>query len=135
MVQIPQSLITRGKEFIKYCFIGGISASLDFVLFIILFKSLGLHYQVANAVSVCAGITNSFFCNAFFNFKVTDRLLQRYTSFFAIGMIGLLISALLLFLFVEGFGLAMVPSKAVSIVIVAITQYLLNSAISFKRSA
>ena len=132
MFGISHAVVNKGKEFIKYCLIGAMSASLDFGLFVVL-NNFGLHYQAANAVSVCAGITNSFFLNAFFNFRITDRLLQRYAAFFAVGLLGLLISAALLFLFVEMLGIAMVSAKAVTIVLVAITQYVLNSTLTFKR--
>jgi len=126
-------LFNKNIRFIKYSVIGVTGASLDFILFNLLINQIGLYYQYANIISVCAGITNNFFLNAFFNFKITTKLIKRYVSFFMIGLFGLLLSALLLFIFIERLHFEIIFTKAIIIVVVAIIQYFLNVKLTFKK--
>ena len=67
-------------ELVRYCVIGVSGATLDALLFYLL-THIGIHYQIANLISVSCGIVNNFFLNAFFNFKTKNRLLFRFCSF------------------------------------------------------
>ena len=56
-----QTILKSYKELIVYCIIGGTGATLDFLIYSLLTKEAGIHYQIANIVSVSAGIINNFF--------------------------------------------------------------------------
>ena len=90
-------------------------------------------YLYANIIGVHCGIFASFFLNRHFTFKIKDKTLLRFVSFYAIGLIGLAISSGLLFLFVEKIALNELISKAFTVVIVALIQFLLNKYISFRN--
>lgn len=124
------ALWTRYREFVLYALIGAIGAGSDFAIYTILQRSL--HYLVANSVSVLVGITLSFLLNAKFNFQVTDRLRRRFVMFFTVGMIGLLVSNLVLALCIDFLGLDPVFAKAVTLGIVLLLQYSLNKRFSFR---
>ena len=117
----------------KYAIIGCSGAFLDFIIFTILIKYVCLNYLIANIISIGVGITNNFFLNSFFNFKITDNMLTRFISFFSIGMLGLFISEGLLYMFIEKLGLNNILSKLVSIFIITMIQYTLNKLITFKK--
>ncbi len=119
-------------ELVRYCVIGVTGASLDAVLFYLMTRA-GIHYQIANFISVSCGIINNFFLNAYFNFKTKNRLLRRFCCFYAIGMFGWGISALLLWLFIEEWGLQPFSSKLVIIFIVTAVQFTLNKTFTFAR--
>ncbi len=123
--------IERRRNFIIYAVIGVSGATLDFVLFEI-FLWAGLSMQFANFISVSAGITNNFFLNARLNFRVSDRLLRRFAAFYAVGMVGLGLSAAILELGVGWLGFSARIAKASSIVIVVVTQYSLNKVLAFQ---
>jgi putative flippase GtrA len=123
--------IERRRNFITYAVIGVSGATLDFVLFEI-FLWAGLSMQIANFISVSAGITNNFFLNARLNFRVSDRLLRRFVAFYAVGMVGLVLSAAILELGVGWLGVSARIAKASSIVIVVVTQYSLNKVLAFR---
>ena len=55
-----QTILKSYKELIVYCIIGGTGATLDFLIYSLLTKEVGIHYQIANIVSVSAGIINNF---------------------------------------------------------------------------
>ena len=119
-------------ELVRYCVIGVSGATLDALLFYLL-THIGIHYQTANLISVSCGIVNNFFLNAFFNFKTKNRLLFRFCSFYLIGMLGCGISALLLWLFIEKWGLPTFASKLAIIFIVTAVQFTLNKMFTFAR--
>ncbi len=126
-----KNLYQRYKNFIKYCVIGFSGAFLDFCLFALLTHFL-IYYQYANAISVTFGITNNFFLNAYFNFKVKDRLFKRFISFYAVGMFGLLISAAMLFVLVETLHTNKIIAKILTIFVITIVQFSLNKIITFR---
>jgi putative flippase GtrA len=124
------------KEFIKqillYGIIGGCSALLDFVLFYFLYRKLSINEFIANVITVHAGIALSFTLNRKFNFKKTDRIIFRASSFYLTGLSGLALSELLLW---AGSNLKfpVLPTKFGSIFIVALVQFTSNKLIAFGR--
>lgn len=133
MINSFLNFVKRFNIFFKYCLIGVTGVFLDFAVFYLLNKKLGIYYQIANIISVSSGITNNFFLNAYFNFKITDHLFKRFLHFFAIGLFGLLLSALLLYIMIEKFHFEVLITKIIVIFIVAVVQFLLNLHISFKK--
>ena len=121
------------RELVVYCMIGCTGASIDFVVYAVLTSCLGVHYQLANFLSVSFGIVNNFFWNYFFNFKMKDHILIRLGSFYAVGMFGCALSAGCLWLFIERIGLGGLISKLMTISFVTVVQFVLNKFITFKR--
>ncbi|MDR2148306.1 MAG: GtrA family protein [Tannerella sp.] len=119
---------------ILYGIIGSISAGLDSLIFYLL---RGLHWNlyVVNFISINTGITCSFFLNAYFNFRITDRISVRAIKFFIIGYCGLSLSMLIIFFGVEIMNYHDMTIKIISIFIVAAFQFILNKYITFRRKA
>jgi putative flippase GtrA len=119
------------RNAIFYGFIGIFSAAVDTLLFRLLVYIVDINALVANCFTVPVGITISFILNRRFNFKVMDRTLRRYVVFFCVGLCGLGISELMLYggelLSLDAFGV-----KLVSVVVVALFQFILNKLISFR---
>ena len=118
-------------KFIKYGLIGLIGLILDMGLFYILHKLLGVNYVLSNIVSSSTAILHNFILNSYFTFRVTDKKLQRFLSFYGIALIGLVFSTLLLALFIDILGIDSMVSKLISIFTVAIFQYFLNKKLTF----
>lgn len=121
------------KNFILYAIIGVSGVTLDFVIFAFLTKVVALDPLVANVISTTFGITNNFVLNAFFNFKKRDALLYRFISFYAVGVVGIVLSTLILRALHDGLGLDPLIAKFVSLIFVLIAQYSLNKKISFRN--
>ncbi len=114
--------------------IGCTGAGLDFVIYAALSYWSGLHYQIANFISVSFGILNNFFLNYFFNFKTKDRLLVRLARFYSIGMLGWVLSTFCLWIFIERIGINAIVAKLETIVFVTIMQFCLNKFITFRKN-
>ena len=125
--------LKKYKSFIVYSIIGFSGVAIDFLSFLVLFNYFKLDKNVANIISTTLGITNNFFWNAFLNFKVTDKLLKRFLTFYGVGLIGLGITTIIFWIFVDILKLDANLVKACSIVIVVIAQYNLNKSLSFKK--
>ena len=132
MKQIYQ-LLLRNQQLIKYGIIGCFCVGVDFLVYWLLIQTVKMPYLYANIISVHCGIILSFFLNRQFTFKVKNRTFLRFISFYVIGIIGLAISSGLLILSVEKMGLNELVSKAFTVVVVALIQFLLNKYISFRH--
>lgn len=134
MLNLLKLLISKYCQLIVYCIIGCTGATLDFAVYALLTACrIGMHYQLANFLSVSVGIINNFFWNCYFNFKMKDRILKRLTSFYSIGMLGWALSAGSLWLFIEIMGVNAIVSKLGTIFIVTVVQFCLNKFITFRR--
>ena len=74
---------------------------MDFIVFTLLTRLFTVNYQIANFISVNLGILNSFLLNRHYNFKVKDKTLKRLVTFYIVGYLGLALSSILLWLFIE----------------------------------
>lgn len=117
--------------FIKYCVIGCFGVSLDFVVFTVLMNVFDIYYQYANVVSVNCGIVNNFFWNRSWTFSCKDHALRRFISFYLVGLIGLFLSSLFLYFFVDIFKFNVLLGKAITIILVVLIQFNLNKYITF----
>lgn len=129
---IIKQLIKTHETFLKYSIIGCMGVTIDFIVFTILTQYFSMFYQYANAISVSCGITNNFFFNAFFNFKKNDKLFMRFISFYTVGLIGLGISAAMLYIFIDILNVNEIISKVIIIFIVTIVQFFCNKLITFR---
>jgi putative flippase GtrA len=128
---IVKQIYSRYRDLILYGIIGGFCAALDFGLYTLL--GLWMPYLWANVISVHAGILCSFLLNRQYNFKVKDHAAQRFTVFYVVGLMGLALSELLIYLMATCFGMNYIIAKLITVVIIALFQFLLNKFITFKK--
>ncbi|PRY51931.1 putative flippase GtrA [Geodermatophilus tzadiensis] len=122
----------RYRSFVLYQLIGVSGVLLDLVLFLLLYNVLGLHEQLATVLSTSAGITNNFLLNSYLNFRVRDGMLRRFLRFYAVGLVGIGLVAVLLLVFHTWLGVDANVVKVVSLPVVAVLQFLLNKRWSFR---
>jgi len=127
------ALIASRRQFLIYALIGGSGALLDYAIFLVLLHGTSWHYLLINILSTSLGITNNFILNCWLNFKVRDRLLLRFASFYAVGLVGLAAASLLLYLQVDLAGFPAGPAKLGTLIVVVLVQYNLNRTTSFRK--
>ena len=132
MKQTIKQLYNKFRHLILYGIIGGLCATLDFGIYTLLCHFDVLSYLWANVISIHCGIICSFLLNRTFNFKVKDKTPQRFLSFYVVGLIGLGISELMLYVMVTIGGWNELLCKLISVVVVALIQFVLNKYITFK---
>ena len=132
MKQIIKTLYKRFHHLVFYGIIGSFSSGLDFLIYTFLVQLVGLQYLVANCISVVAGISTSFYLNRNYNFKVKDHTKRRFSIFLTVGLCGLVMSNLILYLCIDNLGMDKLISKLLSIVLVVFFQFLVNKYLTFK---
>lgn len=133
-MQLIKQLYSKFRNLILYGIIGSCSSGLDFLLYTLFVEVFGWHYILSNCISVLAGITTSFTLNRNYNFKIKDKTRQRFAIFLTIGLCGMMVSNLILYLCIDIFSWNKIVSKLLSIVLVVIFQFILNKYITFKPS-
>ena len=132
MKQIINTLYKKFHHLVLYGIIGSFSSGLDFLIYTLLVQIVGLQYLVANCISVIGGISTSFYLNRNYNFKVKDHTKRRFSIFLTVGVCGLVMSNLILFLCIDFMGMDKLISKLLSIVLVVFFQFLVNKYLTFK---
>lgn len=124
----------RYGTFIKYCLVGCSGVCLDFLCFLGLTMGLSMHYQAANILSVHLGMINNFFWNRHWTFQCKDKIFRRFLSFYAVGLSGLTLMAILLHIFIDLWNWHSINSKIVAIIVATIFQFILNKTVTFKQN-
>lgn len=132
MKDLIKTLYQKFHHLILYGIIGSFSSGLDFAIYTVLVQVLGVHYIMANCISVVAGISTSFILNRNYNFKVKDKTGRRFGIFLCVGFTGLFLSNLILYTCINTFALNKIVSKLLSIVLVVFFQFLVNKYFTFK---
>jgi putative flippase GtrA len=91
-----------------------------------------MYYLAANCISVLAGIATSFSLNRTYNFKVKDKTIRRFSIFLMVGLCGMLLSNLILWMGIDKMGGDELIVKLASIFLVALFQFLLNKYVTFR---
>jgi len=124
------------KEFIKYSAIGVIVTLLDFGIYALLTRTsewLGEHFLLANLIAFVVATSVSFFANKNWTFRnhEEDHIIQ-YQKFFAVNVIGLLLSQLILFILVTTVFWHDMLAKAVATIVVIVWRFILYKHWIFK---
>ena len=120
------------KHFVMYVLIGIVAVGSDNVIFNYL-RNFNLSMYVSNFISVNCGLTVSFICNTFINFKKADNLVKRGRYFFIIGYIGMSISMVFLHYRVIFINISESLTKLISTAISGLMQFTLNKVITFRE--
>jgi putative flippase GtrA len=120
------------RTFIIYCFIGFTGLFIDVGLYLLLVYTFDITPYISNIASVLLGLNYNFAMNAYFNFKMSDKIFSRWSQFMTIGVFGMFISEGLIFIFLEYFKWDPDISKYATIPIIAVIQYYLHRRFTFK---
>jgi putative flippase GtrA len=90
-----------GVQMIKFALVGGMNFVIDFLVYVSLTRIFNFwreHYLMANLIAFSVAVTFSFFVNKKWTFRYRGSgLHQRYVQFFAVCLIGLLWTELILY--------------------------------------
>lgn len=126
-----RGLLERYRNFLLYGVIGGGAVLVDLALYWLLQSMFGVPPIAANAISTGTALIYSFLVNSFVNFKVWNRILLRFLSFSLVSTCGFLVSTAMLLVFTESMGFDALLIKVLSLPVVLVVQFLLNSRITF----
>lgn len=124
-------------QFLRYLFTGGLAFVVDFCLFALCLRVLGLHYLWANFIGLIAGLAINYVISILWVFKGCNRIYKKskkaeFTIFSIIGFIGVGLNQLLMLLMVGCMSLDEFVSKIISAAIVLAWNFLARKFILFK---
>ena len=112
-------------QFIKYFFASGIALFADVSILFILTEYADLYYLVSATIAFLTGIAITYICSKLYIFTKT-RIKNRtaeFTVFLIIGIIGLVLNNIFLYIFTEYLGLYYMVSKCLVIAITYLWNY------------
>ena len=96
------------KQFIKFCFVGGTAALINFSLLYGLVEYFGVWYVLANLAGGFVSAVFNFFSNKFWTFRNREKgrkFFEQGVKFSLVLISGVLLNTLLIYLITELFGL------------------------------
>lgn len=120
-------------QLVKYVLIGILGLVVDFGVYTIL-THFKMNVEIANIISSTCGIINNFFWNSYANFKVHDRLILRFVSYFLVGQITTIFTTISLFIFATKMGFPHLIVKIIATFVATLIQFIINKIITFRKS-
>ena len=121
-----------GERLVKYFIIGATASAIDVGLFMVLFNIAHTTPLLAHSISVPTSVLFSFIVNARHNFCTADHIVLRLSSFTIVATIGYAVGYGMIEL-CRSVGLGANVGKILSLPLVFVLQYLLNSRITFYK--
>ncbi len=120
------------RETLSYTWVGIVGVLLDAIGFAIIRSIFDLDPVIITTVSAMIAAALTFPLNAKFTFLKSDNLYKRFQIYIVINLLGVMLGAAIMFFGHDLVGIDDRIVKAVSVVFVAGTQFLLNKFIAFK---
>lgn len=101
------------QEFWRYFIAGSLSFAIDFLFLALLAEGAGLHYLLANAISVVAGTTANYaLCILWvFSRRRFSRMVVEIPAFLLVCLLGVAINEVFLWFFVSGLAMHHLSAK------------------------
>ena len=120
-------------QLVKYVLIGVLGLVVDFGIYTIL-THFKMNVEIANIISSTCGIINNFLWNSYTNFKVHDRMILRFISYFIVGQITTVFTTVSLFIFVNKLGYPHLIVKIVATFVATLIQFVINKVVTFRKA-
>jgi len=120
-------------QLFRYGFVGGTAFVVDFSVLYVLTRFAGLYYLLSAAIAFIIGLAVNYLLSISWVFnrrKVNNRFSELFI-FTVIGIVGLLLTSLLMWLFTEQAGLFYLISKIITTAIVLIWNFTARKLILF----
>jgi len=103
-------------QFCRYVLVGGLSFLVDFATLFVLYRFVGLHYLVAATIGFLVGLASIYTCSILyvFNHRSLDNPVYEFLVFGLLGVVGLGITLLTMYLLTGVFGAEVLFSKVVA---------------------
>ena len=120
-------------QLVKYVLIGVLGLVVDFGIYTIL-THFKMNVEIANIISSTCGIINNFLWNSYTNFKVHDRMILRFISYFIVGQITTVFTTFSLFILVTKLGYPHLIVKIVATFVATLIQFVINKVVTFRKA-
>lgn len=123
-------------QFFRYLFVGGIATIVDWGILFLLTDFVHLYHLVSAIIAFIAGLITNFFLSKLLVFKANEARVNpvmEFVSYAVIGVIGLGITELIMYLITNCWNIHYMISKIIATIIVLIWNYLARKLIVYKK--
>jgi putative flippase GtrA len=123
-------------QFFRYLFVGGIATVVDWGVLMGLTELLQLHHLVSAIFAFVAGLGTNFLLSKLLVFRASEaktNSLLEFLGYALIGVIGLGMTELIMFLFTDCMSLHYMLSKAIATAVVLVWNYLARKLLLYKN--
>lgn len=126
---------TKQREFIRYLFASVIALLIDYSTLYSLTEFLSLHYLLSACLAFAAGLVAIYLLSVtwVFGTRKLENPALEFLIFLGIGMAGLVLNALIMFVATGWIGMHYLVSKATSTGFVFLFNYFLRSSLLFNK--
>ena len=113
-------------QIFKFGIVGGIAAVIDFIIYYISYKFVGFNPLVANVIAFSISVIYNFYASVKWVFDVDNNKNKKriFMEFIVFAIIGLLLSELLLFAFINRMNINKMIAKVLATIIVMIFNFI-----------
>lgn len=124
------------QQFARYVLVGGLAFIVDFTALFFLTESLEFHYLVSASIAFLLGlVTNYLLCISWiFHHRTVSNRLHEFIIFSLVGIAGLLLNNLLIFLLTEFVSFHYLMSKAVAAAVILVFNFSLRRSLLFAET-
>ncbi len=107
-------------QFFRYGFVAFVSLAVDFGGMVLLTEVFGINYLLSATLSFIAGLLTNYYLSRIWVFHSSklENVKWEFAIFAMIGVVGLILTDLILWILTDGFGVYYMISKAVATVLV-----------------
>lgn len=105
------------RAFVKYLFAGGMGFVLDYGILVLMYEVAGVHYLLSSAVAFTAGLIFVYICSnrwVFTQRRMQHRQWLEFVIFAVIGLIGLGLTVLFMWIQVDCLGIYPLVAKLIT---------------------
>lgn len=123
-------------QFISYLIVGGIAFAIDFGTLFLLTDFFGIYYILSATAGFLLGLIVNYLLCVFwiFDFRAIEKAIHEFGLFAVIGIAGLLLNNLLIYLLTEAAGLYYLISKMVAAALVLVFNFTLRRQLLFSNN-
>lgn len=121
-------------QFFRYIFVGGAAFIVDFVSLFIFTDVFGVYYLISAVIAFILGLIANYTLsiNWVFNKRTLDNKLSEFTIFAVIGIIGIFLNVVIIYLFTEYVGLFYLLSKIIAAALILFWNFFARKVTLFK---
>ena len=123
-------------QFIRYGFVSVVALAVDFGGMVLLVELLSMHYLIAATISFTAGLVVNYLLSRAWVFaeRKYDSNVKEFLLFAGIGVIGLALNNVILWLAVDKIGIFYIYSKIIATILVFFWNFGLRKMLVFKEN-
>lgn len=133
MINLIQKLFYKYERFIKFAIVGFGNLFVSLITYYVLIY-FSINYQIANIGGFITGSLNGYIWNKIWVFKNSNRDMASIIKFYLTYLSTWLLSALLLYIWVEKLGISDKIAPVINVFIATPINYLLNKYWVFKKN-